>query len=184
MKYFKKFDDFSGSLNEAYNYNDTSDANLVDVGYYILDNAGENADDMSDDVYIKAATEKLKEAKPFPLTGKVKEDAPKLIKYITDAFNGLGIKLDDTKATIYSPCFVNEIEIPVIGAESEGWFFQTYLDYAELASNGSNFIITGQFASEDTGAFDTTITNLDDNRLYVKAAEELKQLAETKNITL
>ena len=184
MEYLKKFDDFSGSLNEAYNYSDTSDANLVDMGHYILDDAGEDTDELSDDVLVKAAEEKLKEAKPFPLTGKIKEDAPKLIAYIKDEFKRAGIGLDDSKAMIYSPCFVNEIEIPVSGAEKAGLFFQTYLDYTGLASNGSNFIISGQFASEETGAFDTIITDLSEYRLYVKATEELKQFAETQGIEI
>ena len=181
MKHIKTFEGFlNESLNEGIRFERVSDADLEEVGGYFA-NGGDPVNH-SPEALEELGREALKNAKPFSLTGKIKTDAPKLVKYLTDQFKRAGIVLDDTKTLVYSPNFANEIEIPVIGGESEGIFLQTYLDYNEMASNGSNFAMTATFANDENGSMDTVMDDLNDYSQFVKAAEELKQYMKTKGL--
>lgn len=174
MKHLKPFDSYIGNINEGVNYNSAVDADLAEVGAYIHD----HPEDVDDKELTDLAEEAMKKAKPFSLTGKIKTDGAKLITYIVDAFKKAGVNLDGANAIVYSPNFANEIEIPV--SDCEGAFFQTYLDYSELASNGSNFQLSGGFSTEDEGALDYFVEDLNDNRGIVKAAEGFKKWCETQ----
>jgi hypothetical protein len=173
MKHLKDLNSYMGNINEGINYNDAQDADLADVGAYLHD----HPEAVEDNELEKRALEYMKKAKPFPLTGKIKTDAPKLISYIVDAFKKVGVNLDGNNAIVYSPNFANEIEIPV--KDVDGIRFITYLDYSEMASNGSNFILSGSFDSEENGTLDYFVSDLSNNREIIKAAEGFKQWLET-----
>ncbi len=174
MKHLETFESYMGNINEGVNYNGAADADLAVVGSYLHDHP-ETVDDKE---LADLATEYMGKTKPFPLTGKIKTDGAKLITYIVDAFKKAGVNLDGANAIVYSPNFTNEIEIPV--SDCEGAFFQTYLDYNELASNDSNFQLSGVFSTEDEGALDYFVDDLNDNRGIVKAAEGFKKWCETQ----
>ena len=178
MNHFKTFNDFiNESVNEGIKYKNVFDADLEEIGSYMTDGEDSSPEDLK-----KLGEEALKNAKPFPLTGKIKTDAPKYIKYLVDQFKRAGIVLDDAKAIVHSPNFGNEIEIPVVGGDSVGLFLQTYLDYAEMASNGSGFISVASFANNEFGTLDTIMDDLNNFGQFVKAAEELKQYMATKGL--
>lgn len=173
MKHIKTFE---GYLNENVSYRNTYDADLEEVGGYFANNA--DPENHSKEDLIEMGKDALEKAKPFPLTGKVKTDAPKLIKHITDMFKRAGVELSDKDAIVYSPNFANEIEIPVMG--SKDIFFQTYLDYSEMASNGSEFVLAGNFASHNDGSLDTMVNDLSNFGDITTSAEELKKYMENK----
>lgn len=175
MKHLITFESYMSNINEGINFNGSSDADLATVGGYFANDG--DPDDFDEEALIDMGREALKEAKPVPLTGKIKDDGTKLIKYIVDAFKRAGVNLDGDKAVVYSPSFTNEIEIPV--EDSDNLFFQTYLDYEELAYNGSDFIISGTFASEDEGSLDFTVSDLSNNGQIVKAATDFNKYLES-----
>lgn len=183
MNIVKNFDDFlNESLNEGVQFKNVSNADWIEIGMYIADADGQESRIMADEELTKIGKEALKNAKPISLTGIIRTDAPVFIKYLVDQFKRAGIVLDDKNAIVYSPNFANEIEIPVVGGESEGIFLQTYLDYTEMASNGSEFVLTACFANDENGSMDTVMDDLDDYGQFVKAAEELKQYMQTKGL--
>jgi len=173
MKHIHTFENF---LTEGISYKNTYDADLEEIGGCYANNA--EPTNHSREALEHMASEALEKAKPFPLTGVVKTDAPKLIKHITDMFKRAGIDLSDKDALVYSPNFANEIEIPVMG--SKDIFFQTYLDYSEMASNGSDFVITGCFASQEEGSLDTMVNDLSNFGDITASADELKKYMENK----
>lgn len=177
MKYIKLFENYAENIIEGVNYNSSRDADFEDVGSAV--SKDRDADEAE---LIKIGQEALKAAKPVSLTGKVKEDAPKLIKYLVDAFKRAGIELDDKNVYVTSSSmgFDNEIEIPV--AKQDGLYFQTALDYYELAENGSGkLIIPGVFYDENNGAMDYVVSDINDNGQIVKAAAGFKKYLETLN---
>jgi len=174
MKHLIPINEYFSNINEGINFNGSSDADLATVGEYFANDG--DPDDFDEEALIDMAREALKKAKPIPLTGKIKEDGAKLIKYIVNAFKKVDVILEEGEAVVYSPNFANEIEIPV--ADQEGLFFQSYLDYEELAYNGSDFIISGTFATEDEGSLDFSVSDLSNNGQIVKAATELKKYLE------
>lgn len=177
MKHIQLFEHFAENIIEGVNYNGSSDANLEDIGASISKGTQANEEE-----FVKIGKEALKEAMPVSLTGKVKEDAPNVIKYLVDAFKIAGIELDDRNVYVTSSGmgFDNEIEIPV--AKQEGFFFQTTLDYYELAENGNGkIIIPGAFMNEENGVMDYVISDINDNAQIVKAAAGFAKYLETLN---
>ena len=175
MKHIQLFEHFAENIVEGINYNNSRDADLEDVGAAI--SKERDADEAE---LVKLGQEALKAAKPVSLTGKVKEDAPKLIKYLVEAFKRAGVELDDRNVFITSSSmgFDNEIEIPV--AKYEGLFFQTALDYYELSENNAGrIIIPGAFMDENNGVMDYVVNDLNDNGQIVKAAAGFKKYLET-----
>lgn len=176
MKNIRSFDEF---INEGISFKKISNANLVEIGGNYANNA--EPSNHSRNELEEMALEVLRNAKPIPLTGNVKTDAEKLIKYIADQCKRAGIVLDSSNSLVYSPDFENEIEIPVIAdGIKDRIFFQTYLDYNELATNGSDFVLTGAFSTYEMGTMDNIITDLSNYGMYVKAAEELKTYMNTQ----
>ena len=174
MKHIQLFEHFAENIVEGVNFNGSIDADLATIGTYFSDDHS-----LDDKEYEKLALEAFKKVKPFPLTGKIKTDGTKLIKYLVDAFKRAGVELEENNAIVYSPNFTNEIEIPVAG--TDGIFFQTYLDYQELAASGSNFTLSGDFASEDEGSLDFFVDDLGNNGAIVKSAAGFKIYLETLN---
>lgn len=177
MKHIQLFENFSENIVEGVNYNAARDADLEEIGYIF----SKHNNDASEEELIKIGKEALKSSKPVSLTGKVKEDAPKVIKYLVDAFKRAGIDLDDRNVAITRSMlgFDNEIEIPV--AKHDGIFFQTYLDYYELAENGNGktFVLAGAFMTEENGVMDYVVSDINDNAQIVKAAAGFKKYLET-----
>lgn len=174
------FEHYAGNIVESINFNGSQDADFEGVGSYIMDNyLTVNKKDV-----IEAAKAALQKATPIPLTGIIKKDGIALIKYIVAAFKKYGVNLDGDNAIVNSPNFANEIEIPVIGEKAQelGIFFQTHLDYIELASAGSNYEITvgGDFASEDLGSLDFVVSNLNDGGQIAKAANDFLRYLNTQ----
>ena len=75
--------------------------------------------------------------------------------------------------------FNNQIEIPVVNHDNI--CFTTYLDYYELAENGNGktFILSGVFMTEENGAMDYEVSDINNNAEIVKAASGLLQYLET-----
>ena len=178
MKHIKAMADYVSNINEGVNYNDAVDADLYNVGFTVLSaqikDVGE-IEQMNDKEVEKAATDAMAGAKPVKLTGKAKTDIAALVKYITDAFKKCGVDLDPSNVEIDSSNFANELMIPVGDTE---FYFNTMLDYNELAYNGSNFTIGGAFASEDMGSLDYEVVDLGNNGEIVKACTGFKQYLE------
>lgn len=177
MKHIKLFEHYAENIVEGINYNASRDADFEDVGSAIS-----RYKETDEAELIKIGKEALKVAKPVSLTGKVREDAPKLIKYLVDAFKRAGIELDDRNVSITRSMlgFDNEIEIPV--AKQDGLFFQTALDYYELAENGNGkIVIPGAFMDEENGVMDYMVSDVNDNGEIVKAANGFKKYLETLN---
>lgn len=177
MKHIKLFEHFAENVVEGINYNGSKDADLEEIGFIF----SKHNKDASDEELIKLGEEALKASKPVSLTGKVKEDAPKVIKYLVEAFKRAGVELDDSNVVIThsSLGFDNEIEIPV--AKQEGIFFQTYLDYYEIAENGNGktFILSGAFMTEENGVMDYVVSDINNNAEIVKAASGFAKYLET-----
>jgi hypothetical protein len=181
MKHLKNINEYLSNINEGINYNAAKDADLVDIGSALLAGSGKTSDEASDEDLSKIAEEKLKEAKPFALTGKVKEDFPKLIKYITDEFKRCKIDLDVDNASISREMSGgdNMIEIPIKGLED--YYFCTTLDYLELASNqgpNRNIVLSGVFCSEDDGTLDFDIADIGNSGDVMKACTEFNKYIE------
>ena len=181
MKHLKNINEYLSNINEGVNYNASKDANLIDVGSALLTGSGNSSDDLSDEDLIKLAEEKLKEAKPFALTGKVKEDFPKLIKYLTDEFKRCDIDLDGDNASISREMSGgdNMIELPI--KELEDYYFCTSLDYLELASNqgpNRNIVLSGVFCSDDDGTLDFDVADIGDGGDIMKACTAFKEYLE------
>ena len=144
MEHIKSFDSFlsESRIVEGITYNDSFDADMLVIGE-ALNEEPENTDPKD---LENIAKEALKKALPIPLTGKIKTDVPKLITYIVEEFKREGVELDEAKATLASATYKNEIDIPLFNAKDI--CFNTYLDYTELAENGSEFVLTGSFYVE------------------------------------
>jgi len=177
MKHLKNINEYFSNINEGVNYNNAINADLVEIGEYTIQGTGKNPGDVTDEDLKKSAMEALKKAKPVSLTGDAKKDAPTLIKYVGDAFKRCGVELDVANVEIVSDNFANELIIPVVDTE---FYFNTMLDYTELASNGSDFVIGGNFASDDEGALDYQVNDLSNNGDIVKACTGFKKYLETQ----
>lgn len=180
MEHIKSFDSFlsESRIVEGITYNDSFDADMLVIGE-ALNEEPENTDPKDLENIAKEALEK---ALPIPLTGKIKTDAPKLITYIVEEFKREGVELDEAKATLASATYKNEIDIPLFNAKDI--CFNTYLDYTELAENGSEFVLTGSFYVETDGQMDITITDISNRGNVIAAIAELKQYFETHRIKL
>jgi hypothetical protein len=178
MKHIQLFEHFAENIVEGINYNNSRDADFEDVGAAI--SKERNADEAE---LVKIGKEALKAAKPVSLTGKIKEDAPKLIKYLVDAFKRADIELDDKNVYITSSPGIgwdNVIEIPV--AKQEGFYFSTVLDYYDLAESGNGkIIIPGAFIEEASGQLDYAVDDINNNGQIVKVATGFKKYLETLN---
>jgi len=180
MEHIKSFDSFlnESQIVEGITYNDSFDADMLAIGKAL--NEEPEKEDPKD--LEKIAKEALEKALPIPLTGKIKTDAPKLIAYIVEEFVRDGIELDEAKATLASSTYKNEIDIPLFNAKDI--CFNTYLDYTELAENGSEFVLTGSFYVETDGQMDITITDISNRGDIIAAIAELKQYFETHRIKI
>lgn len=180
MKHLITFESYASNINEGINFNAAKDADLEDIGGNFAN--GGDPDNHDEEALIDMGREALKDAKPFPLTGKIKEDATKLIKLCTDAFKRAGVELDDTNTDISSDMdgSSNEIKIPV--ENQEGYFFFTSLDYYELAANStmSNIVVGGCFYSDEDGMLDFFVGDLSNNGQIVKAAADFNKYLESK----
>jgi hypothetical protein len=176
MKYIKSINEYFSNINEGINYNNGVDADLSDIGYNVLQSGGKNPDDMDDKEIEKAAIEAMKKAKPVPLTGQIKKDLPAFLKYVGDAFKKCGVELDTNNTDIDSSNFANELMIPTI--DNPEFYFNTMLDYNELASNGSEFVVGGAFASDDEGSLDYTVSDLSDQGDIMKCCQDYKKFIE------
>jgi hypothetical protein len=178
MKHIQLFEHFAENIVEGVNFNGSKDADLEDVGAAI--SKERDADEAE---LVKIGKEALKAAKPVSLTGKIKEDAPKLIKYLVDAFKRADIELDDKNVYITSSPGIgwdNVIEIPV--AKQEGFYFSTVLDYYDLAESGNGkIIIPGAFIEEASGQLDYAVDDINNNGQIVKVATGFKKYLETLN---
>lgn len=178
MKHIKPINEFFSNFNEGINYNDAADADLYDVGANVINGSGKNTQFLNMQEVKKAAIEAMKKAKPVPLTGIVKKDLPALLKYVGDAYKKCGVNLDTANITIDSSNFANEIMIPVAGTD---YYVNTYLDYGEMSSNGSDFVIGGYFASDEEGSLDYGTSDFTDAGEVKKACTEFnKYLENTK----
>jgi hypothetical protein len=175
MKHIKLFEHFAENVVEGINYNGSKDADLEEIGGIFA----KHNTSASDEELIKLVEEALKSSKPVSLTGKIKEDAPKVIKYLVDAFKRAGVDLDDRNVAITHSILGNEIEIPV--AKQEGICFLTFLDYYEIAENGNgkSFIISGAFMIEENGITEYEVSDINNNAEIVKAASEFNKYLET-----
>jgi len=175
MKHIKSINEYFSNISEGINYNEGVDADLWEVGSYMLDGTGKNSDEMEEKEVEAVAVEAMKKAKPVPLTGIIKKDVPPFLKYVADAFKRCGIELDVDNTVIDSSNFANELYIPVADTE---YNLLTMLDYSELAYNGSEFVIGGVFASDDEGSLDYVISDLSDQGEVMKACTEFKKYLE------
>jgi hypothetical protein len=176
MKHLIPINEYFSNINEGLNFNNGSDADLEEVGGCFAN--GGDPENHGEEALIEMGREALKDAKPFPLTGKIKEDAPKLIKYITDAFKKAGVELEDKNADLIKSTSlgtVNVIEIPV--ANQSTLYFSTSLDYYEMANTGHDMYTGGSFADED-GPLDFFVADISNNGQIVKAAAEFKKFLE------
>lgn len=157
-----------GVANIPIDFSNAYDADLEEIGYNL------NYDEHDPDLEVdrNTAKEALMKARPFPLTGIIKEDAINLIFYIAIIFRDNELTLDINKVSIESNNFTNEISILI---KNSDFFFQTYLDYSEMAENGSTFIIGGCFASDEYGSLDTMIDDFNNQNQIREAVEEVKQ---------
>ena len=178
MKHLALFENYADNIVEGINYNGSRDADLPSVGLGLA-KTSTDVDKNDDKALAALAINGMKKSKPVPLTGKIKEDAAKLIKYVVDTFKKQGVELDGNNAIVYSPHFVNQIEIPVAGEDD--LLFQTFLDYEELAHTNPNFIVSGDFSSDDEGLLGFFVEDLNNNGQIVKSASEFKKYIETKN---
>lgn len=177
MKHIHTFENFL-NFNEGINYNDGVDADLYNVGVNVINGSGKNSADMDEKEVEKSALEAMKKAKPVPLTGIIKKDLPALLKYLADTYKKCGVELDIANITIDSSNFANELMIPVAGTD---YYLNTYLDYNELASNGSDFVLGGYFASDDEGSLDYGTGDFTKQNEVMKACTEFnKYLENTK----
>jgi len=176
MKHLRTLNDYLSNINEGINFNGARDAELEDIGAYIL--TGDAPDEHNDEENKKAALETLKKAKPFPLSGKIKEDLPKLVKYIKDAFGRAGVSLDDSNVEISKSMSgeSNEILIPL--EDQEDYFIYTSLDYFELVTQGDGITLFAAFYSDDEGMLDFNVANLDNQGNVVKACADFKKYLE------
>ena len=162
----------ASSINEGINYNDAVDADLYDVGAYVIQGSGKNAQDMDEKEVEKAALEAMKKAKPVPLAGIVKKDLPALLKYVAAAYKKCGVELDVDNTDIDSSNFSNELMIPVVGTD---YYLNTYLDYLEMASNGSEFVLGGDFASDEEGSLDYGTSDFSNQGEVARACTEFNE---------
>jgi hypothetical protein len=174
MKHIKTINEYFSNINEGVNYNSAHNANLEELGYTVANGSGKNPDDMGKDDLEELATETLKKAKPFALTGNAKKDIAALLKYVGDAFKRCDIELDVDNTTVDSMDFQNELFIPVADTD---YFLNTHLAYEELFVSAANSIITlgAAFGSEDEGILDFHIYDLGDNGDIVKVCADFKQ---------
>lgn len=172
MKFVKSINEYFSNLNEGINYNDAVDADLYDIGTTVIQGSDKNPDDMDDKALEKAAVEAMKKAKPVPLTGIVKKDLPALLKYVAAAYKKCGIELDVDNTDIDSSNFSNELMIPVVGTD---YYLSTYLDYGEMAYNGSEFVIGGYFASDEEGSLEYGTSDFSDGNEVMKACTDFKK---------
>jgi hypothetical protein len=176
MKTVKTFEQFTSKqrkhhLNERINYREGINANLLEVGDTILNSLGDDSADFSEKEIEKVAIDAMKKAKPVPLTGKFKPDLTAFLNYVDIAFKKHGVNLDINNTEIDSSNFANELMIPVVGSD---FYFNTLLDYLELAYNGSEFVIGGSFASEDEGSVGDGIDDLSNSAEVAKMCKEFK----------
>lgn len=180
MKHLINFETYMSNVNEGVNFNGARDADLEEVGGNFAN--GNDPDNHDEEALIDMGREAMKGAKPFPLTGKIKEDATKLIKLCTDAFKRAGVELDDASAEISNDMdgSSNEILIPV--ENQEGYSFFTSLDYYELSANAvlGNIVVGGSFYSEEEGMLDFFVGDLSNNGQIVKAAMDFNKYLESK----
>lgn len=172
MKHLKNINEYLSNINEGVNYNSAANADLVEIGEYAMQGSGKNPGDVTDEDLKKAALEALKKARPVSLSGDAKKDIPALVKYAVDSFKRCGIELDAANVEIDSGNFANELLIPVADTD---YYFNTHLDYTELAANGSDFVIGGNFASDEEGALDYIVDDLSNQGDIVKACAEFKK---------
>lgn len=177
MKHLKNINEYFSNINEGVNYNSAVNADLIDIGGYIIQGSGKNPGDVTDEDLEKAALEALKKAKPVSLTGDAKKDIPALVKYAVDSFKRCGIELDAANVEIDSSNFANELLIPVADTD---YYLNTMVDYNELAANGSDFVIGAAFASDEEGTLDYIVDDLSNQGDIVKACAEFKKYLETQ----
>jgi hypothetical protein len=177
MKHLKSINEYFSNINEGINYNHSVNADLYDVGHNVLQGSGKTPDDMGQEDVEKAALEAMKKAKPVSLTGNIKKDLPAFLKYVGDAFKKCGVDLDTANTEIDSSNFANELMIPIANTD---YYLNTMLDYAELAYNGSDFVVSASFASDDMGALDYMIDDLSNNGDIVKACAGFKKYMESQ----
>lgn len=180
MKHLINFESYVSNINEGINFNGAEDADLKEIGGLFAN--GGDPDNHDEEALISMGREALADAKPIALTGKIKEDTQKLIKFIVEAFKRAGIILDDKNASIIKDMdgTLNQIEIPV---ESEpDFFFATSLDYYEMAMGvniQNNFIVaSGCFSTDADGMLDFFVSDLSNNGQIVKAASDFKKYLE------
>ena len=180
MKHLKNINEYFSNINEGINFNGTRDADLEDIGGCFAN--GGDPENHDEEALIDMGREALKKAKPFSLTGKIKEDAPKLIKLVKDAFKRTGIELDDANTEITRDMGGSDNEILIPVENHEGYFFFTSLDYYELAANSTNgnIIVGGSFYSDEEGMLDFFVADLNDNGQIVKAAADFKKYLESQ----
>ena len=82
MKHIQLFEHFAENLIEGINYNGSKDADLEELGYIF----SKHNDETSEEELVKLGIEVLKATKPISLTGKAKEDIPKVIEYLVNSF--------------------------------------------------------------------------------------------------
>ena len=177
MKHLKNINEYFSNINEGINYNNGRNANLWDIGEHLLTIKGKSMDDMDDFDVEAVAKEAMKKAKPVPLTGNLKKDLPLFLKYVGDAFKRCGVDLDTANTELDSSNFTNELMIPIADTE---YYLNTMLDYAELAANGSDFVIGGAFASDDEGSLDYQVNDLSNSGDIVKACTGFKKYMESQ----
>lgn len=180
MKHLINFESYVSNINEGINFNGAKDADLEDIGGNFAN--GGDPENHDEEALIDMGREALKKAKPFPLTGKIKEDAIKLIKLCTDAFKRAGVELDDANTDISSDMdgSLNEILIPVQNQEDYSFF--TSLDYYELSANSvkGDIVIGGSFYSDEEGMLDFFVGDLSNNGQIIKAAADFNKYLELK----
>jgi len=181
MKHIRPINEYFSNFNEGINYNASRDADLVELGHLLLSGSGASSEEADDDELVKTAKEKLKSIKPFALTGKVKEDLPKLVKYLTDEFKRFGIELDgdSTEVSREMSGGENMIEIPLL--DFEGYYFLTSLDYLDLASNqgpNNTMVLSGIFCSEEDGMLEFDVADISNSGEIMKACTEFKNYLE------
>ena len=164
MKNLQTFEEFLNeqqinkkNVNEGINYGEGVDADLYDVGVNVIYDNGGDPNELSDKEVENAAIKAMQKSKPVSLTGKFKNDLTSFLKYVETTFKKCGINFDIKNTVIDSSNFSNELMIPIVNSD---FYFNTMLDYSELSSNGSNFVIGGSFASDEEGSVGDVIGDL------------------------
>jgi hypothetical protein len=179
MKHIKLFEQFIQNLEtkqyeflknrfyEGINYKYGINADLYDVGIYVINNQGIKKPDSTKEIE-KIALNAMGKGRPIPLSGKIKKDLPLFLKYISSIFKKYDVDLDTNNTIIDSSNFSNELMVPV---KNTDYYFNTFLDYDELAYSGSDFVIGGSFASDEVGSIGYNINDLSKDNEVSKACK-------------